>query len=157
MQRAEPHFCLTETDVAQKTGLTPDEIQKRRGPAGERWIKKNGRMIWSALGVLSLEEELATEAHTKAALEAPQEPALEAFLVARIRNPRALHIVRKGQAYESLRPLWLWLPQPKSFLFRPGMEVLGTPRPGQSHVWDFAGNPQSPEKGRRMPRRPGQW
>jgi hypothetical protein len=41
--------------------------------------------------------------------------------------------------------------------FAPGMRILAVARPGKIGVFDFAGNPETPNEAPRLPRRPGIW
>lgn len=151
-------FDLPEAWVAGRVGLSLAELKSRRGPEGVLWKKTaHGRVMWSAAGVVRLEADLAQERGAEAGPEKIPAADREAFLVARVRNARALHVVRDGEAYDPSRPRVVWLPRPLGRLFRPGMRVLARPRPRKPWVWDYEGNPESPSGGRRFPRRVGQW
>lgn len=152
-------FDIPEAGVALRSGLTVPEVKKLRGPEGQRW-KKNGagRVMWSAAGVAELEAQLALTARANVKPEPVAGDQVRAFVVARVRTERVLHVVLEGEKYEPLRPRCLWLPQPVGLaLFTPGMPILGRARAGREDLWDYEGNPAAPGKGRRFPRRRGHW
>jgi hypothetical protein len=134
-------------------------VKKSRGEQGVHWGKvANGRICWSQAGVDHLAACLSRKNPPSEASAAPPAipvPAVDPFVVVRARTPRVLHVIRPGELYDPLLPLNLWLPRPCADLFRPGMKVLGSPR--GEHVWDFWGNPDAPQLGRRLPRQPGKW
>jgi hypothetical protein len=158
MTNAPTPFDVPESDVAQKTGLSFSDVKKARGPKGRRWEKTaNGRVMWCSAGVAELERQMAKESHSEAAPEQHPKNRPEAYVVARIRTLRVLHVIKPGESYNPAHPLCVWLPQPRGILFRPGMKVAARKRAGQPNVMDFEGNPGAPEKGRRMPRKVGFW
>lgn len=69
----------------------------------------------------------------------------------------ALVLGRREGAPESADLLRIMVGKGRRHLFRTGMRVLCRPRFGTAGVFDFEGNPDLPEKGRRWPRRPGTW
>ena len=69
----------------------------------------------------------------------------------------ALVLARREDAEPKADSLRVMVGKGRRHLFRPGMRLLCRPRFGVAGIFDFEGNPDLPEKGRRWPRRPGTW
>ena len=149
-------FKVPEEEVARQTGLSLKVLRTMRGQEGD-WFKKGaaGRILWSPDGVAALESRLAQKNAAEATPEPKNAPQADTFTVVRMRTPMVLHVVAEGETYDPLHPRCVWMPKAGAPLFRPGMKLLATHR--QEHLWDFAGNPERPELGRRLPRRAGRW
>lgn len=150
-------FQISEALVAERLGVSLDDVKKLRSRhrEGLDWCRgPNRRILWSVSGIESAYSLVTAEKNP------PRANVLDAtatFQVVRARTERVLHIVVPGQSYDHRAPVCMWLPQPKAHLFRPGMKVLGRKRAGRDDLWDYEGNPDEPEKGRRFPRKIGVW
>ena len=150
-------FYVPESVVCERMGITPSEVRELRGAEGGFWKKgANGRILWSVEGMAEFASRWALSAsESTVVVQAHSEK--KTLVVARVRTARSLHVVPDGAVYDARNPVWLWLPQPKGALFARGMKVAGIQRPENPTIYDFAGNPDRPEKGRRFPRSFGKW
>lgn len=166
-------FETPEEDLIRRTGLPRRLVRENRGAPGVWWVRSaNGRLMWSAEGESALLKKLGgtPPSNSTTPSEAPGEgeesPApqkneapplleIETLTVARvvgIRNTRVLQAIRDVDPGELLTVV---VQDHKNF--RPGMKLLARQREGTPNTFDFLGNPEKPEQGRRLPRRPGMW
>lgn len=162
MDQPDQTFGLPEETVADLVGLTKRDLAQHRGPMGGRWAKGPNKLIlWSAAGVEDLKRELQPETggpeapKTENAAPAPE---IVVVLSARLPNPRVLLACRPGvdghRQPEKRLTVYLGA-NGTNTLFIPGMSILA--RPHRGAAWIFEGNPDAPERGRRMPRAIGHW
>ncbi len=105
----------------------------------------------------ALEEQVALEAGAAAEREPAPAQEVVKLTVVRSRTHRVLHVVLEGERYDPNTPRHVWLPRPMAMMFRRGMEVLGREMADQPRVYDYEGDPGHPDKGRKFPRRAGEW
>ena len=150
-------------------------------------IVANGRVVWSEKGVLALIEKTAGPAGAveleKAApaaepggvATAPEAPAsvptADAEKTAATNQPETLHVwrahgyvnrgvllcARPGETVTPDTARRVMVGGKNADRFMPGMTVLARLRWGQTLVYDFAGNPDAPQVGARLPRWQGRW
>ena len=158
-----PHpFELPEDQVADLVGIPRAQVAAARGSAGSRWdYGPNRRILWSFTGLEALKAEIG-EKNGKTAgppAEKPAEaPRTLVFIVKRSRlpNPRVLLAVPETPAAGDGCAVPVYLgSNGDNRRFPPGLRILARPYRGQLHV--FEGNPDTPELGRRQPRRNGRW
>lgn len=150
-------FVVPDEAVRQRLGLSRAQLRKTRGPAGVRWALRGRSILWSEQGVLAAEREIMDASGATVDEVDVKKPALEVFVVARVRTRSVLHVVTDGVLYDPAHPTQVWVPKGAADLFVPKMRLLAAQRPGVPHLFDFMGNPDRPEKGRRLPRRKGRW
>jgi len=156
-------FTLTEQQVAFRLGMPREWVKVRRGAKGACWIYGPDRQVlWSENGVAALmaatepaadiggKVETAPPAEKPATVAPANDLAVLSVTWCRFANRRVMHAEdRLGNV------MTVWVLDARKF--HPGMKVLGRPRPGKVGVFDFAGNPDAPEAGPRMPRQTGRW
>lgn len=150
----EQTFGLGEDSVAAAVGISRKEVAGRRGPEGVRWFYgANRRILWTQGGLEALQAELAAENGAPGPAAGPGQ-AVETLTVlqGRLRNRRVLLAYRADPGQR----ITVYLgSNGDGSLFLPGMKILA--RPLRGAAWVFEGNPEAPERGRRMPRRIGRW
>jgi hypothetical protein len=146
-------FGLPEDEIAQRVGISRKDVAGRRGPQGERWeYGPNRRVLWSQAGLEELKRELAPESAPEKN-GAPVSPlAVLTVWMTRFENRRVL-LAYRAQPEERLTVYLGFNGDNTRFL--PGMKLLA--RPWKGAAWIFEGNPEAPDKGRRMPRVIGRW
>lgn len=177
-------FVLSESDVAAILNLPKEAIREKRGPCGERWAYGPRRSVmWCLLGMESLRTEIAAGSFAGEAAPALPEGlnAMSRHLLAppvenaaplpdgmqvlevmgcRFPNRTVMHCIDPnsdpllGGLYRAPKVVHVR----DAWRFVPGMRILARRRTGrQSNIFEFAGNPASPEAGARLPRRIGEW
>lgn len=148
-------FCIPEDVIKQRLGVARSWIRDHRGPEGQFWKRAAAGVMWTQAGVDAL---VAMVAQTPAG-ENPLPPdEVEVLVVWRTRMPNRRIVLahRENDAVDavttaSAQTVWVGT----SDRFVPGMRLLARLRSGQ--YWDFAGNPENPAAGRRLPRSVGRW
>lgn len=164
----DPVFRHPEEAVRQKIGVARSWVREHRGPEGLHWQRVGQAILWSDRGVAAL--EMALNAKMPAAVEeprtepktaAPELPEPVVTLVvwrSRIQNQRVLLAHAEGvdsHVVTVMTALTVWVRD--NTRFQPGMRLLARARTGSDRLFDFAGNPDNPAAGCRLPRRPGLW
>lgn len=169
---------MSETQMAFRLGVDRDWMKAHRGPKGVLWdIGPHGQITYTPAAY----DALVALLEPKTA--GPAEPSPEALPVAEnapapAGEPVLVEAAAKSPGpaeAETLEVVWcrfpnqrvlqaktaggdlvtVWVLQARRFA--PRMRILAFPRPGRPNVYDFAGNPENPLAGNRMPRRPGVW
>ena len=143
---------LTEDQVALRLGVSRDWVRDHRGPEGGRWFYgQSRRVLWRQAAVDALLVDLGAEASTKP----PQDDARVLVVTsARFSNRKVVEGHAEGAAEGTPRVV-CWVPDARRF--GAGQRILVRPYPGREGVFLFAGDPDRPELGPVLPRRPGRW
>jgi hypothetical protein len=161
MEAGPSPFPITEQSMAMRLGVDRNWLREHRGEAGDLWTYGPNRQVCyaekatDALAAI-LDPEKAGRGGHPADAEKPlpgaagDGPAVLVVLRCRWVNRRVV----TAKTSEG-KTVTVWVVDSRRFA--PGMAILGSPRPGRPGVFDFAGNPENPADGPRMPRRPGIW
>jgi hypothetical protein len=145
-------FTLPEEAVATQLGLSRKVVAEHRGSEGGRWgYGPNRRILWSPAGVETLQHELAGKIEN-----APSLPAgLTVLVVTRVGFVNRKVLLAQAENAPGV-DLNVYLGNNgDSLRFQRGQKILARFRRGAT--WDFEGNPERPQDGRRMPRYAGKW
>lgn len=163
-------FVITEQSLAMRLGVSREWLRDNRGEIGGLWSRAAHNQVcyshaaYDALSALLEPRKDATAVETPAlpenaasgqpagTAERKNGPSAEVLTVhlCRFANRRVIHC---HTVLGETVTLWVL----DALKFAPGMRVLGLPRAGRPGVYDFAGNPENPGAGPRMPRRAGVW
>ena len=146
-------FDMPEESVATTLGLDRKKVASFRGPEGGRWQHgPNRRVLWSAEGVEAVQAELGGKAVVEKLPDG-----LQVFVVVKVGMPNArVLLARPENAAADAELLVVYLGfNGDSRRFARGMRILV--RHHRGAAWNFEGNPDRPEEGRRLPRFAGRW
>jgi len=147
---------MLEVQLARALGVDRALVRQMRGVEDVDWWHSQQGVMWGASAVAGCVESV----RAKKAADGPA--TVEAVALPAAFEPVVLTIARTGfsntmvmLAKKGADPELLTVYVKDARLFLPGMEVLARLREGV--VYDFAGNPNFPQKGARLPRARGIW
>ena len=144
-----------DPDVAQENGAPEGVAPISVSATPEPQVHAGGTEL--APGEISAEKAPATEPAAFVVSRLPDGVFAAVVVRAQGYANDALVLARREDGEPQADSLRVMVGKGRRNLFRPGMRLLCRPRFGTAGIYDFEGNPDLPEKGRRWPRRPGTW
>lgn len=156
-------FTVSEEQLHKRLNMPRSWIRERRGPEGQWWARLPAGIHWTPAGVEALVAMITEKSAPDSEAEKPAADALPPDVVdtlvvwrSRLPNTRVVLAHEMGvdpQSISILNACTVYVGNSRHFV--PGMLLLARRRMGK--YFDFAGNPENPAAGRRLPRRPGRW